>query len=224
MVVYVAFGLAVSEVKIEIMYLRTKEVPEAHAIFSVDTSGQEYNQTNEFIYLTGNVNHNAGLCLEVDRCICNARYSLRKYTLKLYDRPSALLKLKTRMLRAEVLEIILYDCVTWSPRVYHYDTLRRSYYSFPTCFIGRRKNNRIYHSISYLDTLIETGRKRIEVTIRRKRILFAELVVRMEGTRLPKCVMFGELVGGAGYVGGQEQEWMGCSLDDLRTFGVNANQ
>ena len=46
----------------------------------------------------------------------------------------------------------------------------------------------------------------------------------MEGTRLPKCVMFGEMVGGAGCVGGQEKEWMGCFLDDLRAFGINADQ
>ena len=46
----------------------------------------------------------------------------------------------------------------------------------------------------------------------------------MENTRLPKCVMFGELVGGAGCVGDQEKEWMGCFLDDLRTFGINADQ
>ena len=37
----------------------------------------------------------------------------------------------------------------------------------------------------------------------------------MEDTRLPKCVMFGEMVGGAGCVGGQEKEWMGCFVDDL---------
>ena len=205
-VVCVAFGLAVSEATVEIMYSRTKGMPEAHAIFSVDTSGQEYNQTNEFVYLAGNVNHHAGLYLEVDRCICNARYSFRKYTLKLYERPSAPLKLKTRMLRAEVLEIMLYDCVTWSPRAWPYDTLRRSHHSFLTCFIGRRKNNCTDHPISYLDTLIETEKKSIEATIRRKKILFAGFVVRMEGTRLPKFVMFGELVGSAGYVGGQEQE------------------
>ena len=37
----------------------------------------------------------------------------------------------------------------------------------------------------------------------------------MEDTRLPKCVVFGESVGGAGCVGGQEKEWMGCFL-----FGI----
>ena len=46
----------------------------------------------------------------------------------------------------------------------------------------------------------------------------------MEDTRLPKCVMFRELVEGAGCVGGQEKEWMGCSVDDLRAFSINAHQ
>ena len=36
--------------------------------------------------------------------------------------------------------------------------------------------------------------------------------------------MFGELVGNAGCVGGQEKEWMGCFLDGLRAFGMNADQ
>ena len=46
----------------------------------------------------------------------------------------------------------------------------------------------------------------------------------MEDTRLPKCVMFEELMGGAGCVGGQGKEWRGCFLDDLRAFGINADQ
>ena len=46
----------------------------------------------------------------------------------------------------------------------------------------------------------------------------------MEDTRLPKCVIFGELVGGAGSTGGQEKEWMGCSLDDLRVFGIHPDK
>ena len=95
---------------------------------------------------------------------------------------------------------------------------------FLTRCIGWRKHDRADHPNSYLDTLIKTGSESIETTSRRRRILFAGLVVRMEVTRLPKCVMFGELVGGAGFVGDQEKEWMGCFLDDLRAFGINADQ
>ena len=46
----------------------------------------------------------------------------------------------------------------------------------------------------------------------------------MEDTRLPKCVMFGEMVGGTGCVGGPAKELMGCFLDNLRAFGINADQ
>ena len=49
----------------------------------------------------------------------------------------------------------------------------------------------------------------------RRRILFAGFVARMGDTRLPKCVIFGELVVGTGCVEGQEKGWMGCLLDDL---------
>ena len=42
--------------------------------------------------------------------------------------------------------------------------------------------------------------------MRRRLILFVGFVARMEDTRLPKCVMFGKLVGGAGCVEGLETE------------------
>ena len=67
MVVCAAFALTVWEAKTEIMYLRAKGMPEYLAIFSVEATGQAYNQTNEFVYLGGNVNHNTDLSIEVDR-------------------------------------------------------------------------------------------------------------------------------------------------------------
>ena len=185
-----AFGLTVSEAKTEIMCLRAKGRPESTATFSVEAAGQVYNQTNEFVYLRGNANHNADLSIEADRRIRNAWYSFRKYTLELYDRPSAPLDLKTRMLRARVLETMLYGCATWSLRACHYDTRRRAHYRFFTRCIGWRKHKRADHPISYLDTLIKTGNESIKVTLRRRRILFVGFVARMEDTILSKCVMF----------------------------------
>ena len=80
-VVCAAFSLTVSEAKTEIMCLRAKGMPESTATFSVEAAGQVYNQTNEFVYLGGNVNHNADVSIEVDRRIRNAWCSCRKYTL-----------------------------------------------------------------------------------------------------------------------------------------------
>ena len=52
---------------------------------------------------------------------------------------------------------------------------------------------------------MKTGSESIETTLGRRRILFAGFVAHMEDTRLPKCVMFVEMAGGAGCVGGQEK-------------------
>ena len=93
-----AFGLTVLTAKTETVCLRTKGMLESTAIFSVEAVDQVYNQTNEFAYLGGNANYSTDLSIEIDRCIRNAWCSFRKYTLKLYNRPSALLELKIRML------------------------------------------------------------------------------------------------------------------------------
>ena len=129
------------------MFTREGDAGVHHYIFSVETAGQVYNEANEFVYLGGNVNHNADLAIKIDRRIRNAWCSFRKYTLELYDRPSALVELKLRMLRAEVLEAMMYGCVTWSPRACHYDTLRRGQHRFLTRCIGWQKHNRADHPI-----------------------------------------------------------------------------
>ena len=86
-VVCAAFGLTVSEAKTEIDHnvFTHKGGAGGSAIFSVEAAGQVYNQTNEFIYLAGNVNHNVDLSIKVDRHIRNAWCSFRKYTLELHD-------------------------------------------------------------------------------------------------------------------------------------------
>ena len=162
MVVCAAFGSIVSEAKAEIMCLRAKGMPESTATFSVEAADQVYNQTNKFVYLRVNVNHNADLSIEVDRRIRNAWCSFRKYTLELYDRSCAPLELEIQMLRPEVLETMLYGCITWSPRACPCDTLRRAHHRFLTRCIGWRKHNRADHPTSYLDTLIKTGSDSIE--------------------------------------------------------------
>ena len=70
-------------------------MPESTAIFGVEAADQVYNQTNEFVDLGGNANLNADLSIEVGQCRSNTWCSFRKYTLKLYDRLSAPLELKS---------------------------------------------------------------------------------------------------------------------------------
>ena len=99
-------------------------------------------KTGEYSLEEGSINgvecfDKVDMSIEVNRRIRNTWCSFRKYTLELYgDRPSAPPKLQIRILRAEVIETILYGCITWSLRVCHYDTLRQAHHSFLTRCIG----------------------------------------------------------------------------------------
>ena len=94
--------------------------------------------------------------------------------------------------------------------------MRRAHHRFLTRCIGWRKNNYTHHPITYLGTLVKTRSESIEAAIRRGQILLLGFVARMKDARLPRYGMFGELVGDAGCVEGQEkQECMECFLDDL---------
>ena len=77
-VVCVAIGPTVSEARTEVMCLRTKEMPESTAIFSVEATSQVYNQTNKFVYLGGDANLTVDMSIEVERRIRNAWCSFRK--------------------------------------------------------------------------------------------------------------------------------------------------
>ena len=59
---------------------------------------------------------------------------------------------------------------------------------------------------------MKMGSESIEATLGRRRIVIVGFVVDMEDTRLPKCVMFGGLVGGADCVGiGRKNSGRGVS-------------
>ena len=49
------------------MCLRTRGIPDVATTFSVEAAGQVYKQAHDFVYLGGNINHDADLSIEVNR-------------------------------------------------------------------------------------------------------------------------------------------------------------
>ena len=122
-----AFGLTASEARTEIICLRTKDG--RHVPFTVTAAGQVYKQMVEFVYLGGAISADWDLrSFEVTRRIQRAWACFGRYEMEIYDRPSVRLRLKVRMLKAEVLETLLYGCVTWSPSKADYSRLRKAHH------------------------------------------------------------------------------------------------
>ena len=104
-----------AEKKTEAMHLWSHPHTASNAL-RIEAAGQRYKQTTEFVYLGGAISESADLDIEIKRRIGAAWASVRKYSSQLYDRRNARLSLKIRLLKAEVMEAMLYGCATWTMR------------------------------------------------------------------------------------------------------------
>ena len=107
---------------------------------------------------------NTDLIVEFNRRVLLGNVRLRRYGLSLYDPSNAPLRLKVRMLKAEVMEIMPYGCVTWSPTVAHLAIMRTAH---------RRNRRGGYCMHWYADDLVKTinSYDSVETTLRKRRMM-----------------------------------------------------
>ena len=112
-----------------------------------------YKQTAKSVYLGATVCENSNLTVVINRRVLLVNLRLRRYGLQLYDQFTAPLRLKVRMLIAEVIETMLYGC-HMEP---HRGSSRHSAHGSPPIAppLHRMEEVRrdIYHMLSYADTL-----------------------------------------------------------------------
>ena len=159
--------------------------------FTINAAGQVYKQTIQFVYLGGAITADRDLSIEITRRLQRAWACFQRYKIEIYDRPGVRLRLKVRLLKAEGVETLLYGCMTWSSKKPDYDRLRRVHRSMLLRCLGWRKRKRDNHTISYSNALAQTDSESVEAIVCKRRILFAGVVARMGGERLPQRVMFG---------------------------------
>ena len=188
---------------------------------AIEAAGQKYLQTSSFTYLGTTISDVADLDVEIKRRVRLAWFSFRKYSRVLYDRAMGVsLELKVRMLKAEVLEALLYGCATWTMTGGHYDQLRTVHHRLLRRCVGSYKENKTDHVMSYQSVLEKTGCETIETTVRRRRLLLAGNIARMDKTRLPKRMMYGRIADDGRPRGGlgKKKSWAGCLKDDFGKF------
>ena len=147
-VAYQEFVLIVSEQKTETMHLWSHPSATSNAL-RIEAAGQRYKQTAEYMYLGGSISESVDLDTEIKRRIGAAWASVRKYSSQLYDRRNTRLSLKIRLLKAEVMEAMLYGCATWTMRSQDFNSLCTAHQKLLLRIIGfRRKDLTGYKSLS----------------------------------------------------------------------------
>ena len=162
----------------------------------VEAADQKYKQTNRVIYLGGVIDENANINAEIERRTRFAWARFKRYGRQLYDRPTAPLQLKVRMLKAEVLETLLYGCMTWTLGQEHYAKLRTVHHQLLLRTISFSRRQRSDLVLSYSKALKQTHCDSVETVFHKRRQSFAGAVAKKHKGRLPRQVMSGRFPGG----------------------------
>ena len=105
-----AFALTVSAKKTETMCMPPPRTP--RTMVRVEAAGQTYKQVKSFTYLGGAVIETPDMSVEIARRTRACWMRIRRYLRKLYDQSKVALSLKTRMVKADAIEALLYGCST----------------------------------------------------------------------------------------------------------------
>ena len=134
--VFEAAGLAVSKKKTENMLLQRRDLAPRAPPFVIEAAGQRDKQTVQFLYLGGVIDEDADLMVEVKRRVRLMRACYKQFGPELCGMTTARLSLKTRLLKAEATETLLFECVTWTLNASHYDKLRKAHLDAPQRILG----------------------------------------------------------------------------------------
>ena len=122
-----------------------------------------------------------------------------KYSRAVYDNPYIAVADKVRFLKAEVLEVMLYGCMSWTLSPGDFDKLREAHRGMLLrCLIAYTSTRAApdYQMLSYLEVLLRIDCECIEATVMTRILHYADRVARMHDDRLPNIVMRGEMDGG----------------------------
>ena len=146
---------------------------------------------------------------------------IRRYLRELYDQPKVALSLKTRIVKAEVIETLLYGCSTWTLRQEYYAKFRTVHPRVLLRIIGAQRKRPDHRMTSYNRALEITRCESIETTLQTRRLLWAGTLLRMSGGRQPKQIVLGNLKGAVRRGrGGKQKELTDCVQSDIRAFGI----
>ena len=199
------FALTVSAKNTETMCMPPPRTP--RTMVQIEAVGQRYKQMQSFTYLGGAMTEVPDMSVEIAKQTRACWMRIRRYLRELYDQPKVALSLKTRMVKAEAMEALLYGCGTWTLRQDHYAKLRTVHHRVLLRIIGAQRKRPDHRMTSYNRALEITRYESIETTLRTRRLLWAGTLLQMSGGQLPNQIVSGNLEGAERRgQGGKEKE------------------
>ena len=182
------FGLTISTKKTEIIHQRpANSTDQTPCVIKVDNVPLKINE--KFCYLGSTVNEKASLDDELKLRISKASSAFGKLQDRLWNSHDVRLSTKIQVYKAAVIPTLLYSSETWTPYRKHINMLN----AFHMRKLRAICNITWEDKITNHEVLSKCQITGIEAFMMRSQLRWTGHVVRMDNTRLPKALLYGQI-------------------------------
>lgn len=212
----IAFGLTISLKKTKVMFTPAPGAPYVEP--NILIQGTRLDVVDSFVYLGSSLSRDGSLDSEIDLRLGKASTAFGTLQKRVWSDRDLALSTKLCVYDACVVTSLLYSCETWTPYRRHLKTLERFH---QTCL--RRILNISWKSLtSDTEVLSKAGCPSIEARIVKNHMRWVGHVIRMDDSRLPKQLLYGELVLGKRPQHKPKKRFRDFTKDNLKSLSMFA--
>ena len=206
---YLCAGLIINTTKTEIHSTSSPDAP----TFSI--IGNQPKNSENVTYLGSNLSFSGDLTNEIQRHINLASSAFGLLSKHVFGNQNLTIHTKIAVYNAVVISTILYGCETWVPYRRHI----RLQESFHIRRLQLIHGLRWWHKVTHSEIRSRTGTPTIESMLLHRQFRWLGHIIRMPHSRLPHCVLYGQLKLGRRSVGGQKKRFK----DHIKSILKNCN-
>ena len=209
------FGLTISIKKTEVLFLpRPKDT---HHDPEVVIDGAKLSSVKNFCYLGSVMSCDGSLDDEITNRISKASVAFGRLTNRLWKSHDIRITTKISVYRVAVLSALMYGCETWTLYRKHVRQLE----AFHMRCLRRICNIRWQDRVPNTEVLRKCGISSIQTLLVKAQLRWAGHVVRMEDSRIPKALFYGQLKGGKRGIGRPRLRFKDTLKHNLSDCGMN---
>jgi hypothetical protein len=208
------FGLTISLKKTEVLFQPRPGGPHIPPVVTID--GSELKAVNTFCYLGSTLSENAMIDDEITSRIGKASAAFGKLQRRLWNSHAIKLSTKIAVYRAVVITTLLYGCETWTVYRRHIKRLAK----FHLRCLRKITNTKWQDQVPNTEVLEKCHITGIEAFVIAAQLRWSGHVARMDNTRIPKAIFYGQLRDGARSRGGQRKRFKDVLKANLKVCNI----
>ena len=205
------FGLTISLKKTNVLGQDTPSPP----VVSIDD--YELDAVHQFTYLGSTITDNLSLDSELDKRIGKAATTYARLTPRVWSNPKLTTRTKMAVYSACVLSTLLYGSETWTT----YARQERRLNAFHLRNLRRILGISWQDKVTNAEVLSRADLPSMYTLLRQRRLRWLGHVHRMEASRIPKAILYGELAAGHRNIGRPLLRFKDVCKRDMKALDIN---